>query len=503
MEEDKYENNNPFDASLEERNEPEEDSKLSMNKSATSKIYKKLQESEQLTNKFFYYITLIYFAQEDFTMSICLITLPSMISVYGRVYDLDVPGMNIFNLYFLALYTAGNILGGLFNYKLGVFGNTSYSRFFVRIIFTSCFFLALIHNKNLFLGLRFVQGFCIGILVPCSLGDLFRLSPPNMKAIAGSVISFSFATGMTLGMLLIYFESLGWYSWKVIYIIFGSVQVFALLVNLLIHRIDLSFEQSVQKGDKDTARKILSRYLKSECVEFMIEEEEKFSAISQRPGTTKSLLLAHYREFIMVAVVYVGLTTNFSNIYGSYMMLFVCRDLEDPIEIRQSTMFLTIACGVEFFAKLAPLVFPSLTDKRKQTLVRGSSIIVILWAAMSFYYYVGNWFAQKIIAIAWMAVLGFFIFPAFFCMASDLVTGELLSVVFSLGRVLEIGIQTFFSLVFPKQKAEALYWKASLIFAVLSLVLVIIYKLYLFETRNLTKTQIHNILIGKKRRPAE
>ena len=281
------------------------------------------------------------------------------------------------------------------------------------------------------------------------------------------------------------------------------MQVFALLVNLFIHRIDLSFEQSVHKGDKDTARKILSRYLKSECVEWMIEEEEKFSAISQRPGTTKSLFLAHYREFIMVTVIYLGLTFNFSNIYSSYMMLFVCRDLEDPVEVRQSTMFLTVACGVEFFAKLAPLVFPSLTDKRKQTLVRGSSIIVILWAAMSFYYYVGNWYAQKIIAIAWMAVLGFFIYPAFFCMTSDLLTAELISVVFSIGKALEIGIQAFFSLVFPKKKAEDLYWKASLIFTGVSLVFVIIFKLYLFETRNLTKTQIHNILIGKKRRPAE
>jgi len=205
----------------------------------------------------------------------------------------------------------------------------------------------------------------------------------------------------------------------------------------------------------------------------------------------------------MVAVVYAGLTFNFSSFFSSFMMFFVCRDLEDPVEVRQSTMFLTIACGVEFFSKVVPLLFPSLTDKRKQTLVRGSSIIVILWALMAFFYYRGDWYAQKILAIVWMAVLGFFIFPAFFCVASDLLTGELMGVVFALGRVLEISIQTFFSLVFSKQKAEALYWKASLIFTGVSLVFVIIFKLYLFETRNLTKTQIHNILIGKNKRPAD
>jgi len=312
--------------------------------------------------------------------------------VYGSIYNLDVPKMNIFNLYFLALYTGGQFLGGFINYKLRALGNTSYIRFFVRIIFASCFFLSLIKNKRLFLAVRFLQGICLGIMLPGSLGDLFRLSPPNIKELAGSVVSFSFATGMTVGMLLIYFESLGWYSWKVIYIFLGSVQVFALLINLFVHRIDLSFEQSVHKGDTETARKILSRYLKSECVEFMIEEEEKFSAISQRPGTTQSLFLAHYREFILVAVVMTGLTFNFTSLYSSYMMFFVCRDLEDPVEVRQSTLYLTIACGVEFFAKLAPLLFPSLTEKRKATLVRGSFIIAVLWGLMAFFYYRGDWF---------------------------------------------------------------------------------------------------------------
>jgi len=344
---------NPFRVMLDPE-EKDESSKLSKTGSVTSVMYKKLKDSDQITNKFFYYITLLYFTIDEFTKSNCLITLPSLISVYGSIYNLDVPKMNIFNLYFLSLYTGGQFLGGFINYKLRALGNTSYIRFFVRIIFASCFFLALIKNKNLFLAVRFLQGICLGIMLPGSLGDLFRLSPPNIKELAGSVVSFSFATGMTVGMLLIYFESLGWYSWKVIYIFLVSVQVFALLVNLFVYRIDLSFEQSVHKGDTETARKILSRYLKSECVEFMIEEEEKFSAISQRPGTTQSLFLAHYREFILVAVVMTGLTFNFTSLYSSYMMFFVCRDLEDPVEVRQSTLYLTIACGVEFLRQARP-----------------------------------------------------------------------------------------------------------------------------------------------------
>jgi len=465
-------------------------------------IFERLKNSDQITNKFYYYITLIYFAVDDFTASNCLITLPNMIAIYGDVFNLDVPGMNIFNLYFLALYGAGYIIGGLFNYKLGIFGNTSYSRFFIRIGFALCFFLALIKNEHLFLGLRLVQGICIGILAPCSLGDLFRLSPPNIKALAGSVISFSFTTGMTIGMLLTYFESLGWYSWKVIYIFVGSVQVLALLINLLVHKIDLSFEQSLQKGDKDKAVEILSRYLKQESIDWMIEEEEKYIALTNQSGTNQSLIVVYYREFLLVTAVLIGLGLNFSSLYSSYMMLLVCKNLEDKEEVRVSTLYLTVACGIEFFVKIGPLLYPKLTDNRKQTMMRGAVLVAILWALMCFFYYNDDWHSQKLLAIVWMAVIGYFIYPPFFCLASDMVTGELMGVVFSVYKIVEILIQSLFSLAFPKQRAEELYWKASVLFTGTSVILIFLLNKYLFETSGLTKTHIHDILIGKRSKPA-
>jgi len=421
--------------------------------------------------------------------------------VYGDVFDLDVPGMNIFNLYFLALYTGGFIVGGLFNYKLRLLGNTSYSRFFIRIAFASCFFLALIKNEHLFLGLRLVQGFCLGILTPCSLGDLFRLSPPNIKVLAGSVVSFSFTTGMTVGMLLTYFESLGWYSWRVVYIFIGSVQVSALLINLFVHKIDLSFEQSLQKGDKDKAVEILSRFLKQESIDWMIEEEEKFISLSRQSGTNQSLMAVYYREFVLVTAMLCGLAANFSGLYSSYMMFLVCRNLEDKEEVRVSALFLTIACGIEFFVKVGPLVYPKLTEKRKQTLMRGTILVAILWALMCFFYYNGDWYAQKVLAIVWMAVIGYFIYPPFFCVVSDMLTGELMGIVFAVNKIVEILIQSLFSLVFPKQHAEELYWKASILFTATSVIVILLLNKYLFETSGLTKTHIHDILIGKRSKP--
>jgi MFS family permease len=456
-----------------------------------------LFQSGQLTNKFFYHITVVYFCSDDFVLGGCMMALPNMIASYGRIFNLDVAQMNIFNFYFITLFSLGMFFGGLLNYKLDVLGNTSYSRFYIRITLVLLFLLCLIEWKELVLGLRFLYGLCLGVLLPCDLGDLFRLSPPKFRKVSGAIIGCSLSLGLTSSMLLTYLESLGWISWKLIYIYLALIQVMALLINFFIHHIDLSYEYALQLNDREKAEKILSQYLTPECVKWMIREEEKLLSLSNRPDQIKGSLFIYYREFIMVCIIYAGLSASFVSNYIGYMTFFMCRDLQNQAEVSVSGLVMTIACCVELITKILTILFPCMIVKRKKTLICGLLLGAILWAAQSYFYYIDNWTAEKIIVVMWMAAIGYFLSPAIYCTATDFLPSELIGVVMSLCRVYDIIMLSIFSFLFPKQLSTTLYWQASLFFMIITIIVIIIIAVYTIESGGLTRSAIHSILTRK------
>ena len=105
--------------------------------------------------------------------------------------------------------------------------------------------------------------------------------------------------------------------------------------------------------------------------------------------------------------------------------------------------------------------------------------------------------------IPWFFILGMVVYPPYIGILSDLVTGELMGVIFSLTRILEIVMQNLVSLVLKNQisgqaKDKSIYYQMSIGFALVSFVGAAVVIVFFFETGGLSKVEINERLNSKK-----
>lgn len=184
--------------------------------------------------------------------------------------------------------------------------------------------------------------------------------------------------------------------------------------------------------------------------------------------------------------------------YSSYLMLFLADDLNNSSETQAGALFITIGSAVELLLKGFLIVFPGFARRRKLSYGIALALYSLIWFVHMILYLSDRWVGVRPMVVIWFFVAGAFFFPAFWSQLSDVISGELMGVVLSISRLVDIASQNYFSFTFPKGGDRSTYWIACMIFGITSAIGALIIWLYFFETSGKTKVEIHQHLNRQK-----
>ena len=446
-----------------------------------------------------YYILLLHFMGTDTIISAnFMITLPSLIGQYAKpeYFDIAKEDIQTFNFYFVSIYIIGNITGGFLNSFLARRVRVSLFRHFLRVLIAISLIFALVPDKRILFTMRGFQGVFISLLESNNSAEAYKLSPKSLKGGVGNFFSFYFAIGVLIGEFLYYLSNKGILEWYWVFLILSFIELFSVALAFFYIGLDLSYTEYLEKGKKSEAREILSRFILTDCVEEMMDEETAFLVLDRkrRGKVNKSPLRIYFRELLLGLTINFFLSLSFLNSYSSNMVILTCRDQRDPEEATDFSFYASIAAVFEIVAKSLQLFVPALNNKRKRNLILGYSSICLLWLTNGYFYSTTNWKAQKVMIIFWFFSIGLIITPPAYSIMTDILIGELMGVVNSISRICDITVQFVFTLVLQKSSAESTFLTLSLIFSVIAGSAAIWAYLFFFETYGKSKVEIHRIL---------
>ena len=456
------------------------------------------KHSERNLSDRMYFAALLHYMGTDMIMGAnFLVTLPTLISQYAKpeyfdINEKDIPG---FNFDFLISYVVGNMIGGFLNSYIGKLVRTSLFRVLLRALMIALLLLALIPDKSILLTMRFFQGVFQGLLESNSSADAFKLAPGKLKGAVGNFFSFYFAIGVMIGEFLYYLSKKDIINWIWVYLILCLIELVSILLSVMYLGVDLSFTEYLERGDERTARQILERYVTSENADYMIKEELAFFEMDRVKRSMHSFAIQAYaREFFVGVLIYFFSVFSFANVYSSSIAILTCKNPKDNQEATDLSFYTTLAAVLELFAKTLQLFVPAFNRKRKRNLILGYLSISVLWALNGYFYYVGDWKAQKIMIVAWFFCIGLIIAPPSYSIMTDMLIGELFGVVNSLARVLDIATQYIVTKVLESSSSVGTYYTMAFTFSSIAGIASILTCIFFFETYGKTKVEIHNIL---------
>jgi MFS family permease len=429
-----------------------------------------------------------------------MITMPSLTPLLQdpRYFDVQKKDAAFFNAAYLTTFNTGSMVGGLLASALLKYTRVSWSRLVIRLVTVASLLASLIYDLQLLLAMRALQGVCVGMLQPLNMAEAYRLSPKNNKQIVGNFSTFYLTLGIILGMVMTFLSNKGIIEWSLVFYFLVILELFTVLINVVWHRVDVSFDEWLQKNKDDRARTILSKFLYPETVEEIIKEEKEYIALKSL-NKGKSAFRTNWREFLFALAITSIVVLTFSSSYSSFLITLTCKDVQSLSEATEMSFFSTIASVAEIVPKLAQILFPALISRRKLNFVLGTASLSLLWSVMGFLYYNEQWYYCKVMIVVWFFFIGMVIYPPYLCILSDVVTGELMGAVFSISKIMEIGVQTAVSsLLKDAIEDQTIYWKVAWGFASLSIFATLLLVSYLFETQGMSKVEIHNRLKGIK-----
>ena len=456
--------------------------------------------SSSLKNVLYYCTLLNHYGIEDMMYAILIISLPSLTPLLQQEQYFNIPKEDslYFNKMFLNTFNIGQLVGGFSTSLFAKYTRVSWTRLVLRLTIIGTIFTCFIYDSRLLFVSRSIQGFCIGVLQPLNLTEAFRLSPNNHKSIVGNFISVYVTTGIIIGMVLIYFSNIGAINWQIIFFSAAGIEILAVIVNIFYHKVDLSFHECLKRGDEKSARKILSVYLFDEFVNEIIEDEKENLKMMGKNKESHPIR-TNWREFLVGMFFAVVMVVTFSTSYTQFVITLSCKDIRSVEEATQVSRFTSISSVLEVIPKALQIFFPILVRRRKVNFIISAFCISASWSLMAWFYYLDNWSYIKYMIFPWFFAIGVLIFPSYFSVLGDLLTGELMGIVFSLTKILEIGAQNLMVFVLEYFREDmTIYWKISCFLAAVSFVIMILIWVFFFETQGMTKVQIHNRLKGIK-----
>ena len=473
---------------------------ISENQSVVNFSAVKRRSNRSLSNNLYYVLLLNHFGTEDILNANFLITIPSLITQLMQPEYFNIPESEVqtFNMLFISLYTAGYMSGGILNSFLGKNSRLSYLRIHLRLAIILTLFASLIHDKKTLLSMRFLQGLCVGILHPNNISEAFRITPKKLKAAVGNFFSFYLAVGIILGMVLIYLSNAGYYDWYWVLIALAGIEGLSIALNVFYLGVDLSFFEHLENGDEEKARKILMRFIKPSAAEKVLKEEKDFIRASREQKVKKIAILQYFREFLLAMAITSMLVVCFAFNYSSNLIIVSCEDPKSIEEAKTVSWITTVASIVELAGKAVQLFLPALNKRRKFNIISGFFVVGGMWVLMAYLYHSQKWYLIKIAIVPWFFFIGFFIFPAYFSILSDILLGEVMGIVLSLGKLGEILMQAVFSSILDYSDSVSTYRNLSIVFASIAILGGVLMSIFFFETNGKTKVEIHDILYNKK-----
>ena len=460
--------------------------------------------SSPMKSKFYFVLMINHFFIDEFIYSNSSVTLPTLIGLYVKPESFNVQegDVNTFTLLFITIYTVGLFVGGVLSPFIVAKLKPSYSRLFLRCVMIAALILSIIKDNNLFLAMRFVIGFCLGVIQPNDIGEAFKFAPKEKKSSIGTFDAFYFSVGCTLGTLGSYLANSNRITWQTIHLILAGVLVLTTVLSILYVGIDHSYSQDLRQGNEQAAIAKLSRAYHDHVVQEMIKEEKDFIALSNKSDSLWHNFLANKKEFYYAIFIILVANMGFVVNYSSYFMLFLADDLTNTDETQAGALFITIGSAVELVLKGVLIVFPKLASRRKVSYGIALTLYSVIWFLHMILYLSDRWVGVRALVVIWFFVAGAFFFPAFWSQLSDVISGELMGVILSINRLIDIGLQNYFSFTFPKGGDRSTYWVACMIFGIMSAVASILIWVFFFETAGKTKVEIHQYLNRHKQQVA-
>ena len=190
----------------------------------------------------------------------------------------------------------------------------------------------------------------------------------------GNFFTFYSTIGIIMGMLLSYLANSQIVEWQLIIMCLMGVEMIAIIINVLLHKVDVSYYQQIEKGDLAGAAKILDRYCLQETRDEMIREEKEFIDLrKQKKG--QNLIRIYWKEFMVCMGISALVISCLASIYSSNIILLTCKDITDLEEAQVATFYSTLASLIEIVPKLTQLLYPQLTRKRKFNFALGQILI--------------------------------------------------------------------------------------------------------------------------------
>lgn len=461
---------------------------------------KSAKQDNTLKSKVYFVFLINQFFIDEFIYSNSSVTLPSLVGLYVKPASFNIPDseVNTFTLLFITVYTGGLFIGGVLAPFIVAKIKPSYSRLLFRLIMLAALILTVIKEKNLFLAMRFVIGFSLGVLQPNDIGEAFKFAPKDKKSSVGTYDAFYFSVGCTLGTLGSYLANSDQITWQSLHLFLAALLALTMVLSVFYVGIDHSYSQDLRKNDEKAAVAKLSRAFQDHVVQEMVKEEKDFIALSKKADSLWYTFLANKKEFYYAVVVILVGNLGFVVNYSSYLMLFLADDLNNSSETQAGALFITIGSAVELLLKGFLIVFPGFARRRKLSYGIALALYSLIWFVHMILYLSDRWVGVRPMVVIWFFVAGAFFFPAFWSQLSDVISGELMGVVLSISRLVDIASQNYFSFTFPKGGDRSTYWIACMIFGITSAIGALIIWLYFFETSGKTKVEIHQHLNRQK-----
>lgn len=458
------------------------------------------KKDNSLKSKLYFVFLINQFFIDEFIYSNSSVTLPTLVGLYAKPASFNIPDseINTFTLLFITVYTGGLFVGGVLAPFIVAKIKPSYSRLLFRAIMLAALILTVIKQKNLFLAMRFVIGFSIGVLQPNDIGEAFKFVPKDKKSSVGTYDAFYFSVGCTLGTLGSYLANSDKITWQSLHLFLAALLAITMVLSIVFVGVDHSYSQDLRVNDEKAAIAKLSRAYQDHVVQEMINEEKDYIALSKKVDSLWHNFLANKKEFYYAVLIILVGNLGFVVNYSSYLMFFLADDLNDSKETQAGALFITIGSAVELLLKGLLLIFPGFVRRRKLSYGIALTLYSLIWFVHMILYLSDRWVGVRPMVVIWFFVAGAFFFPAFWSQLSDVISGELMGVVLSISRIVDIGSQNYFSFTFPKGGDRSTYWIACMIFGISSAVGALIIWLYFFETSGKTKVEIHQHLNRQK-----
>lgn len=180
-----------------------------------------------------------------------------------------------------------------------------------------------------------------------------------------------------------------------------------------------------------------------------------------------------------------------------YLIFFITKDVDDPVESEKSNLFMTIGSATELAMKFVAAYY-GWNNKRRRTISIGLVLLAVCMGVIATFEYLGNWNALKYTPPGVFIITGILITAPFMGSLAEKFPSPIIGIIQGSSTILA----SVFDFIFPLLKVKAddnsrLFMWSSIIGGI-SLIGALTNYFVTFECQGLTKAEIRRKFYEKK-----